>query len=238
MQTDPLHERQRKVLSRNSCKFKAIQTAKHDREPLMSSDAIRHSLKRFGRIIFDFGKQLIPALIVLAVMLIAIQIAANAEVEFFHLFPQNITIDAAQKFLAALVNIDGILLGFFALVYATMLTALESTHNLILDLYQKLSKDAYENEKNPPDRAKYEGNMKAVRARRNNLLFLMILATLFLVWSILWGLVRLTSGVLSSADLANLMNPLFLAVGIFVFSIWYYTWTIKRTSGSASSQTA
>ena len=124
----------------------------------------------------------------------------------------------AERLLSAVVNIDGILLGFIAFVYTSMLGALESRIN-------RIESENFEESLKLRTIPSEDGNIERLTNRRNDLLSLLTVASISLVFSIFWAFSKLSSPVmcLLRSDLQYLLGPIIVAVFVFVLSIWVYS---------------
>lgn len=138
--------------------------------------------------------------------------------QYVSLFPSAMVGRVAERLLSAVVNIDGILLGFIAFVYTSMLGALESRIN-------RIESENFEESLKLRTIPSEDGNIERLTNRRNDLLSLLTVASISLVFSIFWAFSKLSSPVmcLLRSDLQYLLGPIIVAVFVFVLSIWVYS---------------
>jgi hypothetical protein len=147
---------------------------------------------------------------------------------YISLFPSNISREDAESLLSGIIQIDGILLGFFGLVFATTLSGLQSQGVTVVgELLKSLHKiglfNAEQSKKSmkTPGTAEYELKrlMDQLEPMRKSVLRWLAITTLLLIVSILWSFSRIASiaQLLSRDDLYWSITPMFAAILTFLW---------------------
>ena len=103
-------------------------------------------------------------------------------------FPDYVTPQAASEIVNALINVDGLLLGFTGVIYAQLFSGLMQQQNTIIQKsLDNLSSQSY-----------YERSMNEFSKRRSALIFAMTISFTFLLGSIISAIINLST--ISSLD--------------------------------------
>jgi hypothetical protein len=150
--------------------------------------------------------------------------------KYIELFPEGIGRTSALSLLGAIIQVDGILLGFFGLVYASVLAGLQSQSVTVigellksLHLAGLLGAEHIKKRLRTPNTAEYEFQrlLDQIEPMRKSALQWLGITSLLLIASILWSFSRManTSPTLSRGDLYWSVTPLFVAVVTFLWGI-------------------
>jgi len=151
--------------------------------------------------------------------------------QYIGLFPPTIPRENAQNLLNVIIQVDGILLGFFGFVFATTLNGLQTqaqvaTTELLRRLHtvSLVGSERFRKLLKTPGTAEYEYQrfLDETDSRRRGALAWMAVTSLFLIVSILWSFSRLASlqGDLSRSDLNWSIVPLFAGIGLFLLTVF------------------
>jgi hypothetical protein len=146
------------------------------------------------------------------------------------LFPPNLSRTNAQSLLAGIVQIDGILLGFFGLVFASELSGLQSQGVTVVgELLKSLHKLGFYSVEDLKKRLKTVGTeehefkvlIDQLEPMRRSVLRWLAITGLLLIVSILWSFSRMANivDVLSRDDLYWSIAPMFAAILTFLWGI-------------------
>ena len=168
--------------------------------------------------------------LVLALMSIGVYFALQAFDTYLRLFPEEIAGAQATNLLNAIIQTDGILIGFFAFVFAASLSGLVSQAGAITSELAKsyhmaglIGADSIRKRMGTKGTAEYEYHrmLAELEQTRERLLIWMVISTLLLVSSILWSFSRLaiiTESVPRSEFQWSLV-PLFAAILSFFWAV-------------------
>ena len=144
--------------------------------------AFYYAIKINWNELVKLGRSLVWVVFVVFALYGGLLILFAVVVSYTNLFPAQIETGNAANLLSAIVQIDGILLGFFSLIIASFLNDIQSE---IASVRQGMKQH------NTRSHAEGESYITQLRVTRGKILLLTIMTTLSFAISILWTLSRL-----------------------------------------------
>ncbi len=191
----------------------------------------RYGVARYqaSRIVRFIGG-IVAAAFVIGVIFVALYAFVQFVGRYIELFPPNISRENAQSLLGGIIQVDGILLGFFGLIFASVLSGLQSqsvtvTGELLKSLHMAglFGTDQIKKRLKTSGTAEYEYQrmLQQLEPMRRGALQWLGITSLLLIASILWSFSRMTNtdNTLPRGELYWCITPLFVAIITFLWGI-------------------
>jgi hypothetical protein len=194
-------------------------------KPKITKEKIKRWIVSFVTVIFWAG-----------LALIAIYLFLQWTASVVHYFPPYTKSQTVSDILRAVVEVDGILLGFVGIVFAQMFGSLMDQQNIV---YDKLLDEPDRSSESAKAREEY---LEVFEEKRNNLVFTMLFTFFLLVWSVFESLKQIADSSLSDPTTniftwGYIQTPMLLTIGgiavlllsVFAFSLKPPSLTKKET---------
>ena len=201
-----------------------------------ASENVRYGSARYGTARYQasrIGKLIggiIAAILVITVIFGAVYAFVQFVGRYIELFPPSINKETVQSLLSGIIQVDGILLGFFGLIFASILGGLQSqsvtvTGELLKSLHMVglVGTEQMRKRLKVSGTAEYEYQrmLSQLEPMRKSALQWLGITSLLLITSILWSFSRMTitENTLPRGELFWSIAPLFVAIVTFLWGI-------------------